>query len=98
MEGLDYSVQLETNRNQRLRKVEFFIVRLDIAYPVASIIGEYRCGKAEMEELGTNTIQQIFSDILRYFKANRGMPPMHLLVIRDGISIEQYKYIVDTEV
>ncbi|VDM99682.1 unnamed protein product, partial [Onchocerca ochengi] len=51
-----------------------------------------------MEELVDNTIQQIFSDILRYFKANRGMPPMYLFVIRDGISIEQYKYIVDTEV
>uniref|UniRef100_A0A1I7VHZ3 Piwi domain-containing protein n=1 Tax=Loa loa TaxID=7209 RepID=A0A1I7VHZ3_LOALO len=61
-------------------------------------IGGYRYGKAEVEELTDDTIQQIFSDILRYFNANRGEPPKHLFVIRDGISTGQYKYVMNTEV
>ncbi|MCP9260479.1 hypothetical protein DINM_003826 [Dirofilaria immitis] len=56
-------------------------------------IGGYRYAKAQMEELVDDTIQQIFSDLLRYFNANRGKPPMHLFIIRDGVSIGQYKYV-----
>ncbi|VDO18404.1 unnamed protein product, partial [Brugia timori] len=51
-----------------------------------------------MEELMDDAIQQIFSDLLRYFNANRGTPPTHLFVIRDGISVGQYKYVMNTEV
>lgn len=61
-------------------------------------IGGYRFAKAQMEELMDDAIQQIFSDLLRYFNANRGTPPTHLFVIRDGISVGQYKYVMNTEV
>ncbi|CAG9536663.1 unnamed protein product [Cercopithifilaria johnstoni] len=61
-------------------------------------IGGYRYGKANAEEMVDDTMQHIFSDILRYFNANRRKPPTHLFVIRDGISLGQYKYVMNTEV
>ncbi|VDK80367.1 unnamed protein product [Onchocerca ochengi] len=61
-------------------------------------IGGYRYGKAEMEELVDDTMQEIFSYILRYYKTSRGEPPKHLFVIRDGVSAGQYKYVMNTEV
>ncbi|OZC06093.1 hypothetical protein X798_06925 [Onchocerca flexuosa] len=61
-------------------------------------IGGYRYCKAEMEELVDDTMQEVFSYILRYYKASRGEPPNHLFVIRDGVSAGQYKYVMNTEV
>uniref|UniRef100_A0A915PVY4 Piwi domain-containing protein n=1 Tax=Setaria digitata TaxID=48799 RepID=A0A915PVY4_9BILA len=66
---------------------------------VYSLLCFHVCDKRLVRgELVDNTMEEIFADILRFFKANRGKPPVHLFVIRDGVSVGQYKYIMNTEV
>ncbi|KAL3998991.1 Piwi domain family protein [Acanthocheilonema viteae] len=98
--GLDIAHPVFSNVSKRDRNSIPSVVgySANIKKHPLDFIGGYRYGKANMEEMADDTIQHIFSDILRYFNANRGKPPTHLFVIRDGISQGQYKYVMNTEV
>ncbi|MFH4979191.1 hypothetical protein AB6A40_005900 [Gnathostoma spinigerum] len=61
-------------------------------------VGGYRYARAEKEEITDQSMHDIVVESMTKFKESRGVIPKHIVILRDGISEGQYRYVRENEV